>query len=216
MLAMMKQLKWHHLLVVHDTDAYNTCLTHLLMQLAAANDDICISSSMQYAYAERVNHGVGEDIKNSNQNIVQSLLSGNNYGIPILILMQQTSIQNFVESLKDYINPNNTSPLQLFFSNLLTHGDVRFMPKQVAKIYSLSIQSDQLHSFEEYWQDRLRHMKVNEHLLFQLIDFFFIVLLILKHYGHPVINITFLDHYISLHPKQICIYTSPYFSPKNQ
>lgn len=166
MLAMMKQLKWHHLLVVHDTDAYSTRLTHLLMQLAAANDDICILSSMQYTYVERVNHGVGEDIKNSNQNIVQSLLSGNNYGIPILILMQQTSVQNFVESLKDYINPNNTSPLQLFFSNLPTHGDVRFMPKQVAKIYSLSIQSDQLHSFEAYWKDRIRHMKVNEHLLF--------------------------------------------------
>ncbi|XP_033611384.1 uncharacterized protein LOC111874549 isoform X3 [Cryptotermes secundus] len=158
MLAMLKQLKWHHLLLVHDAGAYSTRLTHLLMQLAAAND-ICILSSVQYTYMERVNHGVGEDIKNSNQNIVQSLLSGNNYGIPVLILMQQTSVQNFVESLKDYINPNSTSPLQLFFSNLLTHGDIRFMPKQVAKIYSLSIQSDQLHSFEEYWKDRISHMK---------------------------------------------------------
>jgi hypothetical protein len=166
MLAMMKQLKWHHLLVVYDNDAYSTRLTHLLMQLAAANNDICILSITQYTYLERVNHGVGEDIKNSNQNTVQSLLSGNNYGIPILVLMQQTSIQNFLESLKDYINPNNTSLLQLFFSNLLTHGDIRFMPKQVAKIYSLTLQTDQLHSFEEYWQDRIRHMKVNEHLLF--------------------------------------------------
>jgi hypothetical protein len=157
--------------VVHDNDTYSTRLTHSLVQLAAANNEICILSITQYKYMERTNHCVNEDIQNSNQNTIHSLLSGNNYKIPILILMQRMSIQNFLEYLKDHINLNNTSPIQLFFSNLLTHGDIKYMPKQVAKIYSLSINTDQLHSFEEYWQDRIRHMKVNENSLFQLIHF---------------------------------------------
>jgi hypothetical protein len=109
-----------------------------------------------------------EYIKNLNQNTVQSLFSGKNYGIPILVIMKQSSIQNFIESVKDSINLNDTHSLQMFFSNLLTHDDIILMPKQVSKVYSLALRSDQLHSFEEYWQNRIRHIKVNENLLFQL------------------------------------------------
>jgi hypothetical protein len=158
---MIKQLKWHLLVVVHDNDAYSTRLAQSLMQLAAANEEICILSTTQYKYMERTNHGVNEDIENSDQNTLQSILSGNNYKTPILVLIQRMSIQNFLELLNDHVSPNNTSPIQLFFSNLLTHDDIKFMPKQVTKIYSLSIKTDRLHSFEEYWQDRIRHMKVN-------------------------------------------------------
>jgi hypothetical protein len=80
--------------------------------------------------------------------------------------MQQSSIQNFLESVTDYINPKNTSSLQLFFSNLLTHEDISLMPKQVVKVYSLSIQTNQLNNFEEYWQDRIGHVKVNKNFYF--------------------------------------------------
>jgi hypothetical protein len=111
------------------------------------------------------NHSSGEDNKNLNNNTVHSLLSGNNYGIPILVIMKQSSIQNFMESVKDYINLNSTHSLQMFFSNLLAYDDIIFLPKQFATVYSLALRTDWLNSFEEYWQNRIRHIKVNENLL---------------------------------------------------
>lgn len=152
--------------MVHGSDVYNTHVAHLIKQLASANNEICILSMVQYIYMEGLNDNVDEDIRHSNQNTVQSALSRNNYGIPILVIMQQSYIQNFLEYVTDYINPNNTSSLQLFFSNLLTHEDISHMPKQVMKVYSLSIQNNQLNNFEEYWKDRIRHMKVNKNICF--------------------------------------------------
>jgi hypothetical protein len=197
-LAMIKHLKWHQLVVVHDNDIYNTRLTHLLVQLATANNEICILSITQYKYMERVNHDIDENINSPNKNIIQSVFSGNNYEIPILILMKQTYIQNFLKSLKNDINPNNTSPIQIFFSNLLSHDDIKFMPKQVTKFYSISIKTDQLHSFEEYWQDRIRYIKVNEHFFTLVCRLYYLytVLLIPKYFGHHVVNTNFPNHYI--------------------
>jgi hypothetical protein len=173
MIAMVKQLKWHHLVVVHGSDVYSTRIAHFIIQLAAASNEICVLSIEQYTHIDRENRSTVEDIKNLNQNTVQSILSGNNYGIPILVIMEQSSIQNFMESVKDYINLNNTHSLQMFFSNLLTHDDIILLPKEVATVYSLAIQTDQLHSFEEYWQDRIRHIKVNENSLLLLDSFLF-------------------------------------------
>jgi hypothetical protein len=166
MVAMVQKLKWHQLIIVHGSDVYNTHVAHLMVQHASAYSEICILSMEQYTYMERLNDNVDKDIKHSNQNTVQSVLSGNNYGIPILVIMQQSSIHNFLESVTDYINPKNMSSLQLFFSNLLTHEDISLIPKQVVKVYSLSIHTDQLNNFEEYWQDRIRHMKVNKNFCF--------------------------------------------------
>jgi hypothetical protein len=218
MLAMVKELKWHHLVVVHGSDVYSTHLAHLVMQLAAANSEICILSMEQYIYMEKVNDGVDE-IKNSNQNIVKSVLSGNSCGTPILVMMQKSSIQNFLKSVNEYINLNNMSSIQLFFSNLLTHKDISLMPEQVAKLYSLSIQTDQLHNFEEYWQDRIRHMKVNENLF--LVDdifcfYFSAIPLILKYCRHSSIGIiTLSDCYFCILPYKKCSFPYHYFSPKN-
>jgi hypothetical protein len=166
MLAMVKKLKWLHLNVLHGNDVYSTHLARMIMQLASANNEICILSMEQYTYMEGLNDYVDEDIKHSNKNAIQSVLSENSYGIAILVIMQQSSIHKFLASVTDYINPNNTRPLQLFFSNLLTHEDISLMPKQVVKVYSLSIQTDQLNDFEEYMQDRIRHVKVNENFCF--------------------------------------------------
>ena len=163
MIAMVKQFKWHHLVLVHGSDVYSTQIAHFVMQLAAASNNICILSTEQYIHVDRENTSI--DINILNQNTVWSLLSGNNNGVPILLMMQQSSIHTFVESVKDYINPNKTHSLQLFFSNLLTHDDIILLPKPVATVYSLAIQPDNLHSFEEYWQDRIRHIKVKEKLL---------------------------------------------------
>jgi hypothetical protein len=200
MLAMIKQLKWHHLVVVHDNDAHSTRLAQSLMQLSAASNEICILAMTQYKYTERTNRGVNEDIKYSNQNTLQSVLPEINYKTPVLVLMHRTSIQSFLERLEDHVSPNSTGPLQLFFSNLPTHDDIKLIPKRGAKIYSISFKTDRLRSFEEYWRDRIRHIKVNDFFLFQLIDFSYLctVLLILKYYGHPVVNATFLNHYIPL------------------
>jgi hypothetical protein len=175
MIEMVKQLKWHHLFVVHGSDDYSTRIARFIMQLAAANNEICILSIQQYTHMDTENHSSVEDTKNLNQNTLQSLLSGNNYGIPILVTMQQSSIQNFMESVKDYINLTNTHSLQMFFSNLLTHDDIILLPKQVATVYSLALQTDQLHSFEEYWQNRIRHIKVNENLLLLVVSAFFFI-----------------------------------------
>jgi len=162
---MVKQLKWHHLFVVHGSDDYSTRIANFILQLAAESSEICILSIQQYTHMDRENQSSAEDIKNLNQITVQSLLSGNNYGIPIIVVMKQSSIRNFMESVKDSINLNGTHSLQMFFSNLLTHDDIILMPKQVSTVYSLALHSDQLHSFEEYWQNRIRHIKVNENLL---------------------------------------------------
>lgn len=159
--------------MVHGSDDYSTRIAHFIMQLAAASNEICILSIQQYTHMDTENQSSVEDIKNLNQNTVQSLLSGNNYGIPILVIMQQSSIQNFVESVKNYINLNNTHSLRMFFSNLLTHDDINLLPEQVATVYSLALQTDQLHSFEEYWQNRIRHIKVNENLLLLVDSAFF-------------------------------------------
>lgn len=154
--------------MVHGSDDYSTRIAHFIIQLAADSNEICILSTQKYTHMDTENQSSVEYIKNLNQNTVQSLFSGKNYGIPILVIMKQSSIQNFIESVKDSINLNDTHSLQMFFSNLLTHDDIILMPKQVSKVYSLALRSDQLHSFEEYWQNRIRHIKVNENLLFQL------------------------------------------------
>jgi hypothetical protein len=174
MIEMVKQLKWHHLFVVHGSDDYSTRIAHFIIQLAADSNEICILSTQQYTHMDTENQSSVEDIKNLNQKTVQSLLSGNNYGNPILVIMKQSSIRNFMESVKNSINLNDTHPLQMFFSNLLTHDDIILMPKQVSAFYSLALRSDQLHSFEEYWQNRIRHIKVNENLLLSVdISFFY-------------------------------------------
>jgi len=147
--------------VVHGSDDYSTRIAQFVIQLAADSNEICILSTQQYTHMDTDKQGSVEDIKNLNQNTVQSLLSGNNYGIPILVIMKQLAIRNFMESVKDSINLNDTHSLQMFFSNLLTHDDIILMPKQVSTVYSLALRSDQLHSFEEYWQNRIRHIKVN-------------------------------------------------------
>lgn len=151
--------------MVHGSDDYSTRIAHFIMQLAADSNEICILSIQQYTHMDTENHSSVEDNKNLNHNTVQSLLSGNNYGIPILVIMKQSSIQNFLESVKEYINLNNTNSLQMFFSNLLAHDDIILLPKQFATVYSLALRTDQLNSFEEYWQNRIRHIKVNENLL---------------------------------------------------
>lgn len=159
--------------MVHGSDDYSTQIAHFVIQLAAVSSEICILSTQQYTHMDTENQSSVEDIKNLNQNTVQSLLSGKNHGIPILVIMKQSSIRNFVESVKDSINLNDTHTLQMFFSNLLTHDDIILIPKQVSAVYSLALRSDQLHSFEEYWQNRIRHIKVNGNLLLSVDSSFF-------------------------------------------
>ncbi|XP_069678510.1 uncharacterized protein [Periplaneta americana] len=158
-LSMAKQLKWHQVIVVHGDDSTSTRLAQLILQLAASSNDVCVLSMEQFAsVGDQSNERSDEDLKNSNQNMMQSLFS-ENQEIPILVLMQQSSIRNFIESLNNHLHANNTSSLQLFFSNLLTHEDISLLPAQISTLYSLSIQTDHLHVFEEYWQDRIRHIK---------------------------------------------------------
>jgi len=173
MIEMVKHLKWHHIFVVHGSDDYSNRIAHFILQLAADSNEICILSIQQYTHMDSENQSSLEDIKNLNQITVQSLLSGNNYRIPIIVVMKQSSIRNFMESVKDSISLNDTHSLQMFFSNLLTHDDIILIPKQVSKVYSLALRSDQLYSFEEYWQDRIRHIKVNETLLLSVDSSFF-------------------------------------------
>ncbi|KAJ4435411.1 hypothetical protein ANN_18026 [Periplaneta americana] len=118
-LSMAKQLKWHQMIVVHGDDSTSTRLAQLMLQLAASSNDVCVLSMEQFAsVGDQSDEGSDEDLKNSNQNMMQSLFS-ENQEIPILVLMQQSSIRNFIESLNNHLHANNTSSLQLFFLTYL-------------------------------------------------------------------------------------------------
>ncbi|PSN42847.1 hypothetical protein C0J52_16423 [Blattella germanica] len=131
--AMIKTLNWHHLMIVHGDDAFSTHVANFLIQLSGIDDSPCILSMEQYMRLEKLKSNEEEAAATVNLNSVHSLLAGSSTGIPIVAILHQSTVRNFLESVKEYTHSNNVTSLQVLFSDLLMHEDIEIISQQALK-----------------------------------------------------------------------------------
>ncbi|XP_049964510.1 uncharacterized protein LOC126484952 [Schistocerca serialis cubense] len=166
--AMVKHLKWNHVMVVHGTDDYSKNVLHTFISLTTMSDDFCIVSAQEYHTAPQTgNSDIDRQTVTKNQQLYGSMLSVLKLQLPVVVLMSFSDYYSFLKDFHTYLHSGNLSHVidskqkknKFIFSDLLTHEDLSLINETSFDVYSVTLLPDYVPAFEDYWENRKAHVK---------------------------------------------------------